>query len=370
MHREPEVPEAKVPVEECFDCPARITSKELAPIHSVKSGILRGACSTSPRVDADLEKSARMRIAKLKNSLAKGLKRMVTKVQWPCWRSMIRTIERGNPLFAVTRVTSATDLLGADHQMHDNWVAYLRIWSRRSLHRFYGRAQTHGNQSDVLNSQKPSYVTLTFETKIHRLEMICPGDPHQRNPNAPKLEDRSQEETEWQERCAREAAWKVAQKIFTLKEKHKTTFFSPPENRCLPASTLKLEEREFVVDSGASMHMISRNTLTTSRSPTTVAQGVGSPKARCQQAAADSQGSRTCMCANTLVGRGGTCREGRMNQHSAVVPSCRCGGNFQWDAKEEEPGCLVKTVNIQVKWAADQPGQDRRLPGVVTHSRL
>ena len=30
--------------------------------------------------------------------------------------------------------------------------------------------------------------------------------PHQRNPNAPKFEDRSQEETEWQERDAREAA--------------------------------------------------------------------------------------------------------------------------------------------------------------------
>ena len=33
--------------------------------------------------------------------------------------------------------------------------------------------------------------------------MTCPGDPHQRNPNAPNFEDRSQEETEWQERCAR-----------------------------------------------------------------------------------------------------------------------------------------------------------------------
>ena len=38
------------------------------------------------------------------------------------------------------------------------------------------------------------------------LGMICPSDPHQRNPNAPKYEDRSQEETEWQERCAREVA--------------------------------------------------------------------------------------------------------------------------------------------------------------------
>ena len=30
----------------------------------------------------------------------------------------------------------------------------------------------------------------------------------------------------------------------------------------------------------------------------------------------------------------------------------------------------MKTVNIQVKWAAAHPGQDRRLPGVVTRSWL
>ena len=35
-----------------------------------------------------------------------------------------------------------------------------------------------------------------------------------------------------------------------------------------------------------------------------------------------------------------------------------------------EQARLVKTVNIQVRWAAVQPGQDRRLPSVVTHSRL
>ena len=44
------------------------------------------------------------------------------------------------------------------------------------------------------------------------LGVICPGDPHQRNPNAPIFEDRSEEETEWQERCAREAAWRLAKK--------------------------------------------------------------------------------------------------------------------------------------------------------------
>ena len=81
MRREPEVSEEEVPVEQCFDGHARITSKELAPIHFVKSGTLQNACSTSPRVVVDLEKSALMRIARLMNSLAKGLKRMMTKVQ-------------------------------------------------------------------------------------------------------------------------------------------------------------------------------------------------------------------------------------------------------------------------------------------------
>ena len=72
MHREPEVPEARVPVEEWLDCRARIASKELAPLHSVKSGFLQNACSTSPRVDADLGKSALKHTARLM-SLAKGL---------------------------------------------------------------------------------------------------------------------------------------------------------------------------------------------------------------------------------------------------------------------------------------------------------
>ena len=68
---------------------------------------------------------------------------------------------------------------------------------------------------------------------------------------------------------------KVNQKI---KEHERATFFSPSENRCFPASTLNTEEREIVVDSGASMHMISKkdlsdaemDTLTKSCSPTIV----------------------------------------------------------------------------------------------------
>ena len=55
-----------------------------------------------------------------------------------------------------------------------------------------------------------------------------------------------------------------------LKEKHeRAAFFSPSENWCLPApSNLKPEEREFVVDSGASMHMISKQDLNSSEMDT------------------------------------------------------------------------------------------------------
>ena len=81
MRREPEVAEEKVPVVECLDGHARSTSKELAPIHSVKSGTLQNGCSTRPRVVADLGKRARMHIVRLMNNLVKSPKRMMTKVQ-------------------------------------------------------------------------------------------------------------------------------------------------------------------------------------------------------------------------------------------------------------------------------------------------
>ena len=48
-HREPEVPEAEVPVVERRDGLARIALGELAITHFVKNGTLQNACSTRPR---------------------------------------------------------------------------------------------------------------------------------------------------------------------------------------------------------------------------------------------------------------------------------------------------------------------------------
>ena len=73
----------------------------------------------------------------------------------------------------------------------------------------------------MFNSQKTVVRHAHIGHQNPLLGMICPGDPHQRSPNAPKFEDRSREETEWQELGAREAAWKLAKNVFKLKEHEK-----------------------------------------------------------------------------------------------------------------------------------------------------
>ena len=169
MHRKPEVPEERVPVVECLDGHARITSKKLAPTHFVKGGTLQNACSTRPRVVVRfVRKVLIMHIARLKNSVAKGSKRMVTK--------------------------SAVALLKSTRQLGS-------VWSRRSVH-FLRKSSNIRKPVLCVQFTKAVVRHADIREQNPSLGMICPGDPHQRNPNAPKFEVRSQEETEWQEGCA------------------------------------------------------------------------------------------------------------------------------------------------------------------------
>ena len=100
--------------------------------------------------------------------------------------------------------------------------------------------------------------------------------PHQRSPYAMNFEDRSRGETARQER------WRLAKNISKLKKEDKAAFYSPSEEWIIPAaSTIKPTEREFVADSGASMHMVSKKdldeaeleTVRISKNPTTVVTG-------------------------------------------------------------------------------------------------
>ena len=181
-----------------------------------------------------------LHIARLMISLAKGSKRKMTKVQQPCWRTMSCMVEWCNPLFSVSHVTrKATDLLCAVHQVHDNWFASLRTWSRRSCRQSFGRAQTCRNQRVKFTKAVVRHADI--RDQIPSLGYICPREPHERSPNAPKSEDRSLEETEWQEQGAREAAWKLAKSVLKskdIKEQHFSHFRKigacpTPERRCI-----------------------------------------------------------------------------------------------------------------------------------------
>ena len=93
----------------------------------------------------------------------------------------------------------------------------------------------------------------------HSLRYVTQVSSSAKFPTLWKIEDRSQEETDRQERCARGKVWNLARNFYKLKEKDQATFDSPADKWIMPAaSTIKSEEREFVVDSEASMHMVSK----------------------------------------------------------------------------------------------------------------
>ena len=103
-------------------------------------------------------------------------------------------------------------------------------------------------------------------------------EPQERVPWAPKFEERTQNETVRQERCARGAAWNLAKDVCELKKESQDTFYSPAKAWVMPApSSKKPKERcSVVIDSGASMHVSSKKDLssreleTLKRSRTTI----------------------------------------------------------------------------------------------------
>ena len=101
-----------------------------------------------------------------------------------------------------------------------------------------------------------------------------------------KFEDRSQEETGRQQRCARSKAWNLCQKH--IQAQRKIPSYSPlARGRMGTPSCI----REFVLDFGASMHVVSERdlnsaeleTMRTSRSPTTVVTASGEVRTREKQ---------------------------------------------------------------------------------------
>ena len=213
MRREPEVPEEGVPVKESFDCHAKVTSKELAPTHSVESGTLQNACSTRPRVFADFVKSARMLIARLMNSLTKMSKKNGDK-------SAVAMLKKYDSYDRTWKPVVCRD---TSHERHGPVVcnsSNTRQWGcvfqdmepPKSLS-ILRKSSDMPKPIRRVNFTKAVARHACIRDQNPSLGLICPGEPHQRSPNAPTFEDRSQEETEWQEQGAREAAWKVDKSV-------------------------------------------------------------------------------------------------------------------------------------------------------------
>ena len=107
-------------------------------------------------------------------------------------------------------------------------------------------------------------------------------EPQEQIPWAPKFEERTQDETLEQERCARREAWDLANNVKRLKKEEKGHVLLTCRSLGNAGTPLrkkkKPEVREFVVDSGASMHMLGNSELETLRrfrNPTTVVTANG-----------------------------------------------------------------------------------------------
>ena len=145
-----------------------------------------------------------MRIARLKNSLAKGLKRIGDKSAVAMLKRNEQHQRTGRLVLDVN--SSSTRQLGCvfrDMEPPKSLSILRKSSNIRKPIRCVQFTKAVVRHADI-RDQNPS------------LGMICPGDPHQRNHNAPNFEDWSQEETEWQERGSREAAWRLAKKCIKM----------------------------------------------------------------------------------------------------------------------------------------------------------
>ena len=232
-------------------------------------------------------KSARMHIVRLMNSRLKGPKRMTTKVQWLCWKGVIGKKVYGNLLSTMLKVKigqgdlmkKSNDKRGSSQCRSSNARQLGGVFQDMTPPKLILRKCTDMHKPiQRVKFTKAVARHTKIRDKILRSDTFVKVNLMSAAPTLPNLTIGLKRRRNGKSMVPREVAWKLVKSVFHLKEWERATFFSPSENRCLPASNRKPEEREFVVDSGASMHMISKkdlsdavmDTLTTSCSPTIV----------------------------------------------------------------------------------------------------
>ena len=218
-HREPEVPEEEVPVVDCLDGLARITSKELAITHFVKwhpPECLFYKTKSGCRFEEKCSYAHRqVNEPPTKRSKKNDDKSAVTVLKKGDWQERRPVTDQSH---------DRSGQLGKkrDHELERGCTGRQSSNARQLGCAFQDMTPPKSILRKCTDMRKPIQrvkftKAIARDTEIRdqnpSLGYMCPGEPHQRSPNAPKFEDGSQEETEWQEQGAREAAWKLAKSV-------------------------------------------------------------------------------------------------------------------------------------------------------------
>ena len=160
MHREPEVLEARVPVVECLDVLARITSKELAPTSFCEKWHPPECLFYKSENECKLGDKSSCTHRQVAELPRKRSKTMVTKVQWLCaekYTTIGLRIQDMEPPKSLSILRKSSNI-----RKPIRCVKFTKAIARHTT---------------KIRDQNPS------------LGLICPGEPHQRSPNvAPTLQ--------------------------------------------------------------------------------------------------------------------------------------------------------------------------------------
>ena len=172
-----------------------------------------------------------------------------------------------------------------------NRVVYLKILIRKFYSTWIWKI---GNETHRQILHRTPGTKLKFgKERVHREELSKSVRLMSVVLARQNFEERSYGETLTHERCARKTAWDLSkQYINKLKNSDKATVYIPGEVKGMPAPTTskRPEEWEVVVDSGASMHMMSKKELSSeemgaikrSITPTVVFSANGEPAVQSQ----------------------------------------------------------------------------------------
>ena len=239
-----EVSEAKVIMGPFFDKRADTFWKVLARDHFVSIGTLPSANSKNMKRVVRLETSVCFRITRLMNNQTKSRR-----------KAALHQKGESDDKNAVATVRSVSQNGFPSRKTRTHW--FLKV--ENSLGET--RCRRSWNQFEGYDSPGLRYVKqVSGKRKDHRLEKYkskiliseVPTLWNVRTGHMYRLRDSSD--------VLKARLWILANNRYKLKEKDKDAFFSPAEKWVLPvASTKEPDDREFVVGSGASMHMVSEN---------------------------------------------------------------------------------------------------------------